>query len=170
MLHIEVILDERENPRKCTVSPVANRPDFHIVPYRHEQRLPRLTSELLLHVDGEPLDQRSNVPVKCVAVLDCIWRRCPTLLRQLPEPWPSLVRIPDGFKTAYPRKSKHNCDPMGGLATIEAIFIAAAFLGQWDESLLKEYHFADEFLDKNREVFLRYHLGGAIGQQESPLY
>ena len=74
------------------------------------------------------------------------------------RPLPRLARIPDGFVTAYPRRNKEGNDPEAGLATIEALFIAAAFLGNWDESLLDKYHFQNSFLEINREIFERFGL------------
>ena len=69
---------------------------------------------------------------------------------------PELVGIPDGFVTAYPRRNKKDLDPDQGLATIEALFIAAALLGRWDQSLLAHYHFGADFLAKNRRAFERH--------------
>ena len=76
-------------------------------------------------------------------------------------PLPELVRIPDGFQTSYLRRNKRNLDPDNGLATIEALFIAAAFLGEWDESLLREYAMGAEFLRVNAPQFERHGLGRA---------
>ena len=57
MLRFDVIMDERENPRKCTIVPVAKRPDIRVIPYRHNRPLPELDTDVLLHVDGRPLHQ-----------------------------------------------------------------------------------------------------------------
>ena len=91
---------------------------------------------------------------RSLAVVDCTWKHVAKALERTHKPLPSLVRIPGKFVTAYPRKSKQaGLDPEGGLATIEAIFIAAAYLNVWDESLLAQYHWRDEFLRCNREHF-----------------
>ncbi|TWW09502.1 hypothetical protein E3A20_13650, partial [Planctomyces bekefii] len=95
------------------------------------------------------------------SAVDCVWRRLPQILRWIEQPWPRLVAIPQDFVTAYPRRNKQNLDPEGGLATIEALFIAAAFLKNWDLSLLKEYHFGPAFLEANGKTFEKYRLGPA---------
>ena len=76
----------------------------------------------------------------------------------LEKPFPPLVKIPEGFQTAYPRRNKKGEDPSTGLATIEALFIAAAFLGHWDETLLEKYHFGQDFLRINESLWNQYGL------------
>jgi pre-rRNA-processing protein TSR3 len=80
-------------------------------------------------------------------------------MQRVAKPLPKLVRIPDGFVTAYPRRNKEGNDPGEGLATIEALFIAAAFLGFWDETLLEKYYFKDAFLKENEALWKKYGLG-----------
>ena len=54
--------------------------------------------------------------------------------------------IPGGLRTAYPRVSKVFDDPAGGLASIEALYVARKLLGDDDPLLLHGYHWKDEFL------------------------
>ena len=161
-LKYEVLVDRSENPRKCTVQPLHYRPDFALRRFTRGRPIGQLTAALLLHIDGAPLDQMRTAgalgSVRSVAVIDCHWKRCAAIMMQLSRPLPTLARIPDGFVTAYPRRNMKGEDPEGGLATIEAIFIAAAFLGTWDETLLKEYHFAAAFLAENAAAWDRYGL------------
>jgi hypothetical protein len=77
------------------------------------------------------------------------------------EKTPVLVKIPRGFQTAYPRVGTAATDPDGGLATIEALFIAAALFGNFDTSLLSKYYFARLFLERNLERFLELGVGEA---------
>jgi pre-rRNA-processing protein TSR3 len=155
MLKYEIIVDHGESSNKCTILPLTYRPDFRIL---RGSKAMGLDSEILLHPEGTPLDQLTQLrgTVQTVAAIDCVWRRLDPILRRLRKPLPQAVGIPDGFVTAYPRRSKMTVDPTGGLATIEALFIAAAFIGTWDESLLKEYFSADEFLTLNEGAFIRY--------------
>jgi pre-rRNA-processing protein TSR3 len=37
-------------------------------------------------------------------------------------------------------------DPLGGLASVEALFLARLLLGERDESLLEDYYWKTEFL------------------------
>jgi pre-rRNA-processing protein TSR3 len=138
MFQYEIIVDHTESSNKCTILPLAYRDDFLIV--RGQLERPFATT-LLLHPDGIDLSQaKPNVTeVTGLGAIDCIWRRLEQILEKVPKPLPTLVRIPDGFLTAYPRRSKKDFDPSAGLATIEALFIAAAFVGHWDYTLLREY-------------------------------
>ena len=55
------------------------------------------------------------------------------------------------WETAYPRTSKLFGDPLGGLATVEAVFAAYSVLGRDVTGLLDQYHWRDEFLARNAE-------------------
>lgn len=155
MLSYEIFVDHGETPNRCTILPLVYRDDFTIL---RKKFLSPLRSEVLLHPDGLPLHEfnQDSVQVTSLAAIDCVWKRLDPLLKSLPNPSPLKVAIPEGFVTAYPRVAKNNADPEGGFATIEALFIAAAFLGVWDQSLLCEYYFGESFLTLNREAFLRY--------------
>ncbi len=161
-LQYEILVDRHENPRKCTIQPLEGRPDFTLRRFGTQGPIEPLTASMLLAVDGIPMDQlvRTEPTVvaatRTIAAIDCHWRRCPGILERMARPLPRPVGIPAGFLTAYPRKNAEGKDPEGGLATIEALFIAAAFLGTWDASLFERYHFGDAFLALNRDVFARY--------------
>jgi len=163
----EVIIDGGETPNKCTIAPLAYRTDFHLIPAKGKKVLAPLKSSLLLHHQGDCLTALAESCAKPVGIasIDCVWRRLDTLLNRIEGPVPILGRIPEGFQTAYPRSSRKNTDPTGGLATIEAIFVAAAVFGNWDVSLLSEYYFGREFVLLNTARFLE--LG--IAQAADPL-
>lgn len=154
-MQFEIIVDHGETANKCTIVPLEYRSDFYL---RFGTVTGPLRADVLLHHNGTPLHQLSvkERMVTRVGVIDCVWRRLAPILDRLEKPLPALVSIPAGFVTAYPRRSKKDFDPAGGLATIEAIFIAAAFLGHWDETLLREYYFAERFLKENDAAFRRY--------------
>jgi pre-rRNA-processing protein TSR3 len=158
MFEYEIIVDHSETSKKCTILPLRYRDDFSIRRYKPKKVLPPLTADVLLHPDGISLDQLAKPDTTKIAALDCIWRRLEAIMKCMEGPLPTLVSIPPGFETAYPRKSKDGSDPSGGLATIEALFIAAAFLGHWDVSLLDKYYFGDAFLARNEAVFRGYGL------------
>jgi ribosome biogenesis protein Tsr3 len=164
----EVILDSGETANKCTIAPLSDRPDFRMFHVRAGAVLGPLRSPLLLHPDGECLTAFANSKASGVAAIDCVWRRLEPLLARIEGEVPKLARIPAGFETAYPRKSKWNVDPASGLATIEAIFIASAILGSWDLTLLSRYAFAAEFLSRNRERFVSLGVASAALEQLPP--
>jgi len=60
-----------------------------------------------------------------------------------------------GFRTAYPRVSKHGTDPENGLASVEALFVAHHLLGRPTDGLLDHYRWAEEFLQLNGLVAQR---------------
>jgi len=159
----EVVLDASETSNKCTIAPLAHRADFRIMRAKGTRVLGPLQAPILLHPNGACLTLRArDLPaVSGLATIDCVWRRLDTLSRRIQGPLPTLARIPDGFKTAYPRTSLKQTDPDGGLATIEAIFVAAALLGHWDVSLLSQYYFGRKFVEINASVF------AALGIQQA---
>ncbi len=166
MLEYEIIVDHSETANKCTILPLSYRADFHI----DRRRLSHtLSADILLHPNGLPLPQFIMVQprVQRLAAIDCIWRRLDPILERLEHPHPHLVRIPEQFVTAYPRRSRKDFDPDGGLATIEALFIAAAFVGTWDLSLLREYFFAEKFLELNAAAFRHFGIGQEL---EAPVF
>src|SRR5690349_2347480 len=112
MLQYEIVADHSETSNKCTILPLAYRPDFHIMRKAH-----KLEADILLHPDGQPLqDVRSHhLKVARLAAIDCVWRRLQPILQKIEAPLPLLVRIPDEFVTAYPRVSRKDFDPVGGL-------------------------------------------------------
>ena len=168
MLNYEIIVDHGESSNKCTILPLAYRTDFHILRGSTDQPL---RSEILLHPDGQDLGELKSTlsGVTTIAAIDCVWRRLNPILARLGKPLPLAVKIPGEFITAYPRQSKKSFDPTGGLATIEALFIAAAFLGHWDATLLREYFFADDFLKFNEGQFRQYGLKPSI-ESLAPAY
>jgi pre-rRNA-processing protein TSR3 len=101
------------------------------------------TGFTLLAVGAPPLSPADAG--RPLLVLDSTWRWLPQLeacLRGSPVP----RSIPGGVRTAYPRTSKVFADPDGGLASIEALYVARRLLGDDDPSLLDGYHWKDVFL------------------------
>lgn len=163
-MRYEILVDRTERPKKCSILPLAYREDFRIVRFDRRYPIASLTGSLLLHPDGELLHsstaQRLTRPAPLVlSAVDCNWMRLTAVMGRIVGPLPPMVRIPDGFRTAYRRRNKRDLDPTGGLATIEALFLATAFVGVWDETLLREYPMAAEFLDVNAPLFERHGLG-----------
>ncbi len=152
----QVLVDRSETVNKCTILPLSYREDFEIVRFDKGQLMASLTGDLLLHPEGRPLQELSRRESRRIVAIDCTWKRLRPIVNRIEKPLPELAGIPEGFVTAYPRRNKKNLDPTAGLATIEALFIAAALLGHWDESLLAHYHFGQAFLDLNRDTFARY--------------
>src|SRR3954452_968707 len=110
-MRYEIILDSGETPNKCTIAPLAYRPDFHVIRVKGNSSLGSLSSEFLLHHEGQCIttvkmpEASDHRVAQGIASVDCVWRRLDLLLKLIVAPLPMLVRIPEGFKTAYPRKN-----------------------------------------------------------------
>ncbi|OFZ23203.1 MAG: hypothetical protein A2X94_02895 [Bdellovibrionales bacterium GWB1_55_8] len=170
-MRYEVIIDSGETPNKCTIAPLAYRPDFCLIPTKGKKVLGPLKSSILLHPHGECLTTLVQPlgGAHGIASIDCVWRRLEPLLRKIEGPLPRLARIPAGFLTAYPRHSAKKTDPAVGLATIEAIFVAAAILGNWDVTLFSQYYFGRKFVEMNVSRFLELGIHQAADPQAMPV-
>jgi len=138
-----IVVHPKEKRKKCTVEPLRGRADIVFWKY------PRIGDEPLegyvrLGLGGPVL---SSTDAACgLLVLDGTWRLAGKMeadfadvpVRELP-PW----------ETAYPRTSKLFDDPLGGLATVEALYASYHILGRDVTGLLDAYHWREEFLAKN---------------------
>ncbi len=140
---VVIIRHAREKISKCSLRHLHDRPGFTfhkaIKGFEFDA-----TDYLELAVDAEPLsiDDRDRP----LLLLDSTWRLLAEL-RQCVTGKTLRRSIPAGVQTAYPRTSRNYEDPVGGLASVEALFVALELLGQRDESLLDAYHWKREFLD-----------------------
>lgn len=152
MVQVLIVRDARESTKKCTVAPLAGKPDITIRPWRRDRAI-ELPDVTFLHPDGEPLSPADAG--RPLLLVDSSWHHLPQLLRDLRG---NLTKrsIPAGFATAYPRKSRVFEDPTTGLASVEALFVALAILGDRRPELLDDYYFKDEFLKQNADRLLAF--------------
>lgn len=169
----EIVVDSGETPNKCTITPLAYRTDFRLFPVYGEGSLGPLCASILLHHEGQCLTTLKGAdPVGALACIDCVWRRLPRLcerIRWKNDQPPARAKIPEGFKTVYPRVGRPNSDPDNGLATIEAIFIASAILGHWDLTLLSKYYYGRRFVEVNTDRFLELGIQPTLHSSELPV-
>jgi len=146
-MDVLIYRDPRESAAKCSLTPLRGKPAIRFVPHRIDRRTD-VGERTLLHPDGDLLT--SADAARPLLVVDCSWRRLPTLLAQLDG---VLVRrrLPP-LATAYPRKSRQFEDPASGLASVEALYAALAILGERRPDLLAEYRWARAFLDANPQL------------------
>ncbi len=141
-----IVVHPRERRAKCTVRPLRGRTD---VVFCNFPRMPYdLTDYVRLGLGG-PMLGRADAN-RGLLVLDGTWRHVEPMQRAhaaIP------VRSLPPLVTAYPRSSKVRSDPDGGLATIEAIYAAYRLLGRETTGLLDHYHWAAEFVERNREFW-----------------
>lgn len=146
-----IIRHRKENLRKCSLRGLEEREDFAFFTYPEcttQGRLPCLEGHLLLDIDGEELTAKDQAPL---VLIDATWRYANVMRSCIPQLSGCLRRrLPNGWKTAYPRCQTECSDPERGLASIEAIYAAFFITGRSTETLLDLYHWKSLFLEKNR--------------------
>ena len=137
-----IIRHPRERLSKCSLQPLVGRTEITFL-----KSSPRLkfdaTGYILLAVDEPELTPDDGGHP--LLLLDSTWRLLPDLEACLVGD-PIRRSLPKWVKTAYPRVSKIANDPDGGLASVEALYLARKLLGDDDISLLEKYHWKEEFL------------------------
>ena len=137
-----VIRHLKERISKCSLRFLHDRPEMTFLRGKPDLRFDA-TGFLLLAVDAPPLS--IDDAGKPLLLLDSTWRWLAQLQDcVIGEPLPRS--IPGGLRTAYPRVSKVFDDPAGGLASIEALYVARKVLGDDDPALLDGYHWKEDFL------------------------
>lgn len=138
-----IVVHPKEKRSKCSVEPLRGREDF--VFWTFPERGPQSLDGYVRLGLGGPLLSAEDAG-SGLLVLDGTWRLAETMeadYRDVP------VRTLPAWETAYPRVSKLFEDPLGGLATIEAVYAAHLILGRDVRGLLDEYYWRDEFLARN---------------------
>jgi pre-rRNA-processing protein TSR3 len=138
-----IVRHRKESPRKCSILPLAGRPDVILCHYPVKER-PPLAGYVRLAAEGPELsaaDAGSGL-----LLLDGSWRWAAAMTRDFADVPPRSLH---GYRTAYPRVSKQGTDPDNGLASVEALFLAYRILGRPTEGLLDHYHWAEAFLRVN---------------------
>lgn len=166
-LSVVIIRHYKERVSKCSLQPLYGQPGYTFVKGRPDYAY-AAHGHILLSVDAPPLspddvhlsaeEAQACLPYVAEAaaetlragcrpllLLDSTWRLLPQLEAGL-QGSPLRRSIPGGVQTAYPRVSKLSDDPMGGLASIEALYLALRCLGDDRPEILNEYHWKDAFL------------------------
>ena len=142
-----IVVHRRENRSKCSVEPLRGRDAFVFWTYPDDG--PELLAGYMRLGIGGPLLSEADRD-RGLLVIDGTWR----LAERMEKKYAHLpIRSLPPCQTAYPRVSKVFDDPAAGLATIEAIYLANHRLGRDTSTLLDQYRWCDEFLQKNAELF-----------------
>lgn len=170
-----VIRHPKERLSKCSLEPLRGREDITFYKARPGFVFDA-TGYVLLHHEGKalviengewrmesgeladasPTDSQlsthhSQLSSPRLLLLDSTWRLLPQLETCVVGE-PVRVRLPGGVRTAYPRVSKIGENPLGGLASVEALYLARRLLGDDDPTLLDDYRWKDPFLDGLRKL------------------
>ena len=136
-----VIRHPKERISKCSLRLLHDRPEMTFHRANASFRFDA-TGFTVLAVDAPELSVADAS--RPLLLLDSTWRWLKQLQACL-DGEPVRRSIPGNVATAYPRTSKVFDDPTGGLASIEALYLARRLLGDDDPSLLEGYHWKDEF-------------------------
>jgi pre-rRNA-processing protein TSR3 len=150
-----ILVRHGEDRAQCSIHPLRGTCGLTFLRYPLRQKLD-FSQALLLAPEAPPLTPGDAG--RPLLLLDASWRHAGRM-RKAVEPVEARS-IPDGWRTAYPRRSKIHADPETGLATVEALFAAACVLDRRDDALLRFYPWRDAFLALNRDVLeaLEVHL------------
>jgi pre-rRNA-processing protein TSR3 len=138
-----LVVHPKEKRSKCTVEPLRGREGFVFWTFPEQGPQP-LERYVRLGLGGPQLSARDAE--RGLLVLDGTWR----LAEKMEADFEDVpVRTLPAWETAYPRVSKLFEDPLGGLATIEAVYAAHQILGRDVSGLLDEYYWREDFLAAN---------------------
>ncbi len=143
-IEFQILRDPRESTKKCSLTPLRNHPQVNFTRYRPDLEL-SAPNHIFLTPEGEELSAADAG--RKVLLIDCSWRRVPSLLSTVRGPL--LPRRLPVFHTAYPRKSSTFEDPETGLASVEALYAVTVLLGEPDPTLLEGYRWRERFLELN---------------------
>ncbi len=139
---------QRENLKKCSLRGLEGKIGFQFFTYPKEL-LPPLDNFIVLTLEAEELTKKDAD--LGLLIIDGTWRLAEKMLKKVKGQ--TYRSLPKGFKTAYPRRQE-DCPVQGeGLASVEALFLAHLILGRETEGLLDHYHWKDEFLQINKDLY-----------------
>jgi pre-rRNA-processing protein TSR3 len=139
-----IVVHPKERRSKCTILPLRGTPGLRFARSTSERATGPLEGYLRLDVDAPPLTAADAD--RGLLLLDGTWR----WVEDLAVPFGHLeTRSIQGVHTAYPRGSSIGELPDGGLATVEALYVAHRILGRSTSGLLDHYHWAPDFLAVN---------------------
>ncbi|NQY33069.1 MAG: hypothetical protein HRT56_07855 [Coraliomargarita sp.] len=151
MIPITVIRHPKERRSKCSLTPLEAREDIEFFRARRGFIFD-MTGFTILGLDAPELSEADAG--RPLLLLDSTWRLLPEIEACLVGE--GVRRTLPAVATAYPRISKITEDPMGGLASVEALYLAKLMLGERDDGLLADYYWREEFIENLRE---QQHLG-----------
>lgn len=142
MPSITVIRHPKERRSKCSLTPLETRGDIRFLKFRQGWTFDQ-TGFTVLALGYRKLSIADAG--RPLLLLDSTWRLLPQLEKCLIGK--GVYRTLPQVAGAFPRKSKIATDPDGGLASVEALYLAKLLLGERDDTLLENYHWRSEFLE-----------------------
>jgi pre-rRNA-processing protein TSR3 len=158
-----ILRHRRENLKKCSLTGLETHPEFAFYTYP-AGKLPDLSHYLLLKVDAPPLTTADSR--RGLFLIDATWRLAQTIEKNLPFKMEARS-LPQGYKTAYPRRQTECPDPEAGLASIEALYLAHLLSGKNVEGILDHYYWKELFFSRNALTPNRADARSTCSRQES---
>lgn len=161
-----IIRHRKENLKKCSLRGFESDSRFRFYTYPQDNASLEesfLSHALVLDMEGEELTRemvhqgQEGGGSRPFVLIDATWRYAQVMISNLPILQKATrCTLPKEWVTAYPRKQTECPDPERGLASIEALYIAALIAGHSAESLLRDYYWKEAFLEKNAELIHRF--------------
>lgn len=146
---IAVIRHPKERRSKCSLTPLEDRTDIEFYRARLGWSFD-MTGYTVLALGAPELSVADAG--RPLLLLDSTWRLLPQIEACLHGE--GVRRTLPAVETAYPRVSKISDNPTGGLASVEALYLARLLLGERDDSLLDAYYWRAGFLENLKRAGL----------------
>ena len=146
MVPVTIIRHSKERRSKCSLTHLEGREEISFFRARTGWSFDA-TGFTVLGLNAPILSSADDG--RPLLLLDSTWRLLPQLESCLVGT--GVRRSLPSVQTAYPRVSKIAHDPLGGLASVEALYFAQYLLGTADISILEEYHWRETFIEAMRE-------------------
>jgi pre-rRNA-processing protein TSR3 len=149
MTPVSIIRHPKERRSKCSLTPLEGRPGLSYYKARLGWTFDMSGFTVLSLGAPEMSEADAGRPI---LLLDSTWRLLPQIEACLVGQ--GVRRTLPPVPTAYPRISKIAEDPMAGLASVEALYLAKLLIGERDDTLLASYHWRETFLETLKEAGL----------------
>lgn len=149
MTPISIIRHPKERRSKCSLTPLEGREDIAFYKAREGWSFD-MTGFTVLALGAPELSVKDAG--RPLLLLDSTWRLLPQLEACLYGE--GVRRTLPAVTTAYPRVSKIAEDPQGGLASVEALYLAKLLIGERDDALLEAYYWRENFIETLKQAQL----------------
>jgi len=141
---VTVVRHPRENLKKCSLSHLHGEPSFEFLTASDGFSFDA-AGFTLLEMGAPPITEADAD--RPFLLLDSTWNLLGRIRRKVYGNFMPRS-IPPAILSAYPRVSKMHDDP-SGLATVEALYAALRLMGKADVRIIRNYKFAQLFLEIN---------------------
>ena len=152
-----IIRHKKENLKKCSLKGLEKREDISFFTYPLSSYSKNffsldLSNYILLEMSAKELTKEDQN--KGLLLIDSTWKYVDKILKILPLNIEKRS-LPQNYITAYPRKQTLCSDPIRGLASIEALYLAYLITNRDTKNLLDNYYWKENFLKINSLISCR---------------